>query len=345
MKAHFKKYILDFKRPSGTSRGVLRQKETYFIELTDGKHRGIGECGLFRGLSFDDVPNYEEQLTAVCAALQKGDDVTSLCADFPSIQMGVETALISLKSPTPFQLFDTDFSRGAQPIPINGLVWMGDLEFMRKQVFEKIEAGFDCIKLKIGALDFAKECELLAEIRKHYTKDEVTLRVDANGAFSAAEALEKLHQLAAFDIHSIEQPIAARQHKALAALCADTPLPIALDEELIGVLNAEKKAALLDMINPQYIILKPSLLGGFSASKEWIDLANQRSIGWWVTSALESNIGLNAIAQWTASLNSAMPQGLGTGSLFTNNIDSPLVVSAGVLQYDTNLNWNYTLDF
>lgn len=345
MEAQYKKYILNFKRPSGTSRGVLRQKETYFIKLTDGKRVGIGECGLFKGLSLDDVPHYEQQLNKVCKTLQKGDDISELCVNFPSIQMGVEMAMLSLKASNPFQLFDTTFSRGIQPLSINGLIWMGDMDFMRQQVFEKIESGFECIKLKIGALDFELECKLLAEIRSRYTKEHVTLRVDANGAFLASEALEKLQQLSLLDIHSIEQPIAAGQHNALAELCAHTPLPIALDEELIGVLELSEKAALLDRINPQYIILKPSLLGGFQASEEWIKLAEERKIGWWITSALESNIGLNAIAQWTASLHTAIPQGLGTGSLFTNNIESPLVVSEGFLRYDINQNWNNTLDF
>lgn len=341
MTVRCKKYMLNFKRPSGTSRGVLRQKETYFIEIKEGSRIGVGECGLFRGLSHDDVPEFESQLARVCTALQKNEDITALCAQFPSIQMGVEMALLSFNSPTPFQLFDNEFSRGKKPIPINGLVWMGDLAFMRRQVFDKIKAGFDCIKLKIGALDFEAECQLLAEIRERYSAKAVTLRVDANGAFSAHEAIEKLHLLAAFDIHSIEQPIAPKQHDAFADLCSKTPLPIALDEELIGVLELDAKRKLLEDINPQYIILKPSLLGGFAASEEWIQLATERNIGWWVTSALESNIGLNAIAQWTASLNTKMPQGLGTGSLFTNNIESPLVVSEGVLRYDNSLSWEY----
>jgi len=341
MQVDFKKYTLNFKRPSGTSRGILRQKETYFIEIIDGKRRGVGECGLFRGLSCDDVPGFEAQLAAVCKALEVGEDTSALCANYPSIQMGVEMALLSFNSTTPFQLFDTAFSRGQQPISINGLVWMGDIAFMRQQVFDKINAGFDCIKLKIGALDFTEECQLLIEIRERYSPKEVTLRVDANGAFTADEALDKLKTLSTFDLHSIEQPIAAGQPKALASLCAKTPLPIALDEELIGVLHHDDKSRLLDKIKPQYIILKPSLLGGFTASEEWIRLAEERNIKWWVTSALESNIGLNAIAQWTASLQTSTPQGLGTGSLFTNNIESPLVVTTGVLRYDNSLSWKY----
>ncbi len=341
MQVDFKKYTLDFKRPSGTSRGVLRQKETYFIEIIDGKRCGVGECGLFRGLSYDDVPGFEAQLAAVCKALEVGEDTSALCANYPSIQMGVEMALLSFNSSTPFQLFDTAFSRGQQPISINGLVWMGDIDFMRQQVFDKINAGFDCIKLKIGALDFTEECQLLSEIRERYSAKEITLRVDANGAFNTDEALDKLKTLSTFDLHSIEQPIAAGQPKALASLCAKTPLPIALDEELIGVLHHDDKSRLLDKIKPQYIILKPSLLGGVAASEEWIRLAEERNIQWWVTSALESNIGLNAIAQWTASLQTSTPQGLGTGSLFTNNIESPLVVTAGVLRYDNSLSWKY----
>lgn len=341
MNVRYAKYTLNFKRPSGTSRGVLCQKETYFIEIKEGSRIGVGECGLFRGLSHDDVPEFESQLASVCSALQKKEDVTALCAQFPSIQMGVEMALLSFSSHTPFQLFDNEFSHGKKPISINGLVWMGDLAFMRRQIFDKVNSGFDCIKLKIGALDFEAECQLLAEIRERYSANAVTLRVDANGAFSTHEALDKLHLLAGYDIHSIEQPIAPGQHDAFTDLCAKTPIPIALDEELIGVLELDAKRKLLDDINPQYIILKPSLLGGFAASEEWIQLATERNIGWWVTSALESNIGLNAIAQWTASLKTKMPQGLGTGSLFTNNFESPLVVSAGVLRHDNSLSWEY----
>jgi L-alanine-DL-glutamate epimerase-like enolase superfamily enzyme len=250
-------------------------------------------------------------------------------------------ALLSLKSKTPFALFDTAFTSGIQPIPINGLIWMGSMDFMRQQLTDKIEAGFDCIKLKIGALDFQQECALLEDVRKHYSASQISLRVDANGAFNPKKALEKLQTLAAFDLHSIEQPIAAGHVHQLKELCATTPLPIALDEELIGIHDTAQKANLLDTICPQYIILKPSLLGGFAAAEEWITLAEERNIGWWVTSALESNIGLNAIAQWTSSLKTKLPQGLGTGGLYTNNVESPLVVDAGVLRYDKTKNWVY----
>ena len=341
MKARFKKHVLNFKRPSGTSRGVLRQKESYFIELRKGTKVGIGECGLLRGLSIDDVPEYKNQLTTVCAALMQGKGTTALCEDFPSIQMGVEMALKSLDAETPFSLYPSSFSKGKEALSINGLVWMGSLDFMREQVFEKIAAGFDCIKLKVGALDFDKECTLLADIRARYSADELTIRVDANGAFSPTEVQSKLQTLAGFDLHSIEQPIAAGQQNEHAKLCTNTPIPIALDEELIGIKSTKAKAQLLDTIKPQFIILKPSLLGGFAASESWIRLAEERNIGWWVTSALESNVGLNAIAQWCATLNTTTPQGLGTGGLFTNNINSPLVVEKGVLRYDNALTWEY----
>ena len=336
----YNKYILNFKQASGTSRGVLRKKETFFIEISDGVKYGIGECGLLRGLSFDDVPDFEDQLKRVCRALEDGADVTSLCADYPAIRMGVEMALKSFDADEPFHLYDTPFSKGTQSISINGLVWMGSIDFMRRQVFDKIDEGYNCIKLKIGALDFNLECQLLEEIRARYSSSVVTLRVDANGAFKPEEALEKLERLSKYELHSIEQPIAAGQFKFLKKLCAQTPIPIALDEELIGVLNKADKAAMLDEIQPQYIILKPSLLGGFTAAEEWITLAKARNIGWWITSALESNIGLNAIAQWTTTLNTSMPQGLGTGGLFTNNIESPLVVGMGILQYNNKLSWD-----
>jgi o-succinylbenzoate synthase len=339
MKVSFRKYVLKFKKPSGTSRGVLIEKETFFILIENGNKFGIGECGLFRGLSFDDVPNFEKQLARVCEALSKGEETKSLTHYFPSIRMGVEVALKSFNSNNPYSLFNSNFSYSEKPIEINGLVWMGDIDFMRNQVFKKIEDGFSCVKLKIGALDFKLECELLSEIRKNYSNKQVVLRLDANGAFSADEALKKLEKLSNYDIHSIEQPIATGQYNVMKTLCASTPIPIALDEDLIGIVNKYDKEQLVKEINPQYIIIKPSLLGGFNASEEWINIANKNQIGWWVTSALESNIGLNAIAQWTSTLRVSIPQGLGTGGLFTNNIDSPLVVDNGKMIYDQSKIW------
>lgn len=340
MKAHYKRYLLKFKRPGGTSRGVLTEKETWFLYLTDGNKTGIGECGLFRGLSFDDRPDFEDHLKALCDRINDNERVTvDSLRFFPAIQMGYEMALLSLRSEYPYEFYSSDFVRGKDKIPINGLVWMGDLSFMKAQIDEKIDQGFDCIKLKIGALDFKKELSLLRGIRESFDSDQMILRVDANGAFSPLEALSKLKALSELEIHSIEQPIAARQPKALQKLCAMTPLPIALDEELIGVIEKEDRRALLDEIMPQYLILKPTLLGGFQSCEQWIELAEQRSIGWWVTSALESNIGLNAIAQWTFSLGVKNHQGLGTGGLFTNNFESHLEVRKGYLNFNIDHQW------
>ena len=342
--ASYKKYILNFKNPSGTSRGILKTKETWFIILQQNDKIGIGETGLFRGLSCDDVPNYEEKLHWVCENIHLGLDVLlQELIKFPSIQFGLEQAFLSLKSQTTFELFPTKFTQGKEAININGLIWMGDKDFMKSQIKEKLATGFSCIKMKIGAIDFETELSLLKFIRKEFSANEIVLRVDANGAFSPKEALQKLEQLSKFDIHSIEQPIKQGQMEAMADLCSKTPVPIALDEELIGVFSSEERQQLLATIKPQYIILKPSLLGGFANSLEWITLAEQNNCGWWITSALESNVGLNAIAQFTYHLKNPMPQGLGTGSLFTNNFESPLEINNGKLQYNNTKNWNFTL--
>ncbi len=344
MKASYQKYILNFKRPSGTSRGVLTQKETWIIILEKDDKRGIGECGILRGLSIDDQPNYENILKWTCLNIHLGLDVLlDELVEFPSIQFGLEMAFKSLGSDDAFTLFSSAFTRGEDAILINGLVWMGDKAFMSQQISDKIQQGFKCIKLKIGAIDFETEIDLLKSIRKEFSVNEIELRVDANGAFSPKDALEKLKRLSEFNLHSIEQPIKQGQFEAMAKLCENAPLPIALDEELIGVFSVTKKQELLQTINPQYIILKPSLIGGFKGSNEWIELAKKQNIGWWITSALESNIGLNAIAQWTYSLHTSMYQGLGTGSLFTNNFDSPLQVKNGTLQINKNKHWNVNL--
>ena len=341
MKASFLKYTLDFKRPGGTSRGVLTQKDTYFIVLEDQDRMGIGEAGLFRGLSWDDVPDYEIQLDRACRALESGKPEPWIAfGAYPSIVFAMEQALRSLKASNPFILFkEAPFTKG-EPLPINGLIWMGNLSFMKQQVTAKLEEGFTCLKLKIGALDFQDELGMLKEIRREFSVGDLEIRVDANGAFPVEQALERLKRLSELQLHSIEQPIGAGQRDQMAELCDRTPLPIALDEELIGCLKTESKLELLRGIRPQYIILKPSLVGGYSGSEEWIRFAEKHNIGWWVTSALESNIGLNAIAQWTSSLGTDMPQGLGTGSLFTNNFDSPLQVRKGSLQYNTGMSWD-----
>jgi o-succinylbenzoate synthase len=341
LKATYKKYILNFKRPSGTSRGVLTQKETWFIVLEQDGKTGIGECGLLRTLSIDDRPDYEAKLNWVCENIYLGESkLWESLLEFPSIQFGVEMAFQSLKSKNPFVLFPSAFTSGTKSIPINGLVWMGEESFMKAQIEEKIAQGFDCIKLKIGAIDFEKELGLLRFIRQHFDEKTIEIRVDANGAFNSNNALYKLSQLSEYKLHSIEQPIQKNNTDKMAELCKSTPLAIALDEELIGVFSLEKKRALLEKINPQYVILKPSLIGGFRGTKEWIDLSNELQISWWVTSALESNIGLNAIAQWTFLQDNIMPQGLGTGGLYTNNFDCPLEVVNGKLLYNTELKWD-----
>ncbi len=344
MKANYHKYILDFKRPSGTSRGVMTTKETWFILLESDSKKGIGECGILRGLSIDDRPDYEDKLKWSCENINLGLEVlVGELIEFPSIQFGLETAFKSLYSLDQFQIFPSAFTKGFDGIPINGLVWMGSADFMRTQIKDKIEAGFDCIKLKIGAIDFQMEIEILKSIRKEFSVSDIELRVDANGAFSPEDALEKLKRLSAYELHSIEQPIKPKQFETMAKLCEMTPLPIALDEELIGVFAYEEKRKLLQTIKPQYIILKPSLVGGFSGSQQWIDLVEDLNIKWWITSALESNIGLNAIAQWTYMLKNTMPQGLGTGSLFTNNFPSPLAVKSGTLHYNLKQPWKINL--
>ena len=341
MKASYKEYTLNFKRPSGTSRGVLTTKETWFLILEEENNFGIGECGILRTLSIDDRPDYEEKLKWTCQNIHlPKDELLAELVEFPSIQFGVEMALLSLQSQDPFQLFPSAFTNGEKGIPINGLIWMGEEAFMHEQIQQKLEQGFSCIKLKIGAIDFDKEIALLQSIRKKYSASEIELRVDANGAFKPHEALQKLQRLSELDLHSIEQPIKQGQFSEMAKLCAKTPLPIALDEELIGVFSVTKKEELLQTIQPQYIILKPSLIGGFKGTQEWIDLAEKQNIGWWITSALESNIGLNAISQFTFMQNSNMPQGLGTGSLYTNNIESPLVVKGEYITYAPEKTWD-----
>jgi len=341
MKATYFKHQLQFKRPSGTSRGVLTYKETWFIQLENTTRIGIGECGMFKGLSIDDRQDFEAKLAWTCEHINLGLDVLlAELIEFPSIQFGLEMAFLSVSRQNKFELFPSDFTKGKDSIPINGLIWMGDPVFMKQQIKDKLTSGFSCIKLKIGAIDFDKELELMRSIRQEFDADTIEIRVDANGAFKPNEALEKLKRLSDYNLHSIEQPIRQGQVGDMAQLCSETPLPIALDEELIGVFSVTEKQFLLQTIKPQYIILKPTLVGGFKGSQEWIALAESNQIGWWVTSALESNIGLNAIAQWTYTLESQLPQGLGTGGLFTNNIQSPLVVDSGQLVYDLKTKWN-----
>lgn len=339
IKCSVKPYTLHFKKPSGTSRGVLTDLTGYFLVLTDERGRkGIGECRPLQGLSIDFVPELELLLTGVAKALETNMTLPLSETKFPAVVFALETALLDLINGGQRVLFPSTFSKGDASIPINGLVWMGTPREMREQMEEKIAAGFSCIKLKIGAIDFEEELSLLRDLRAAAPR--VEIRVDANGAFSPQEAMKKLEQLAALNLHSIEQPIQPRQHSVMRALCKDSSVPVALDEDLIGVSTYNERARLLDKLSPKYIILKPALVGGFASSEEWIRLSDEREIGWWVTSALESNIGLNAIAQWAYTLGVKMPQGLGTGGLYTNNFSSPLFIERGELRIDAEAEWN-----
>lgn len=334
MHLSFRKHTLRFKQPAGTSRGVYHER-TVWLVYVDGV--GIGECAPLHDLSCDALPpaDYEKVLAEACRRTAEADGRIpyELLRPYPSILFGIETALLSYAaacSGNPYRLFDSAFSRGESGIVINGLVWMGTFEEMMERMEEKLALGFRCIKIKIGAIDWEREIGLIRALRERYPRDVVELRVDANGGFSPQQAPERLAELARYAIHSIEQPIRQGQWSEMAALCATTPIPIALDEELIGINDPLQKAALLDTIRPQYIILKPSLHGGLSGCEEWIHLAQERGISYWITSALESNVGLNAIAQWEQSLAAtapahiaAMPQGLGTGQLFVENITPP----------------------
>ena len=346
-KARYIRHDLHFRFDARTSRGALSSKPSWFLLLEDphdDSNAGIGECSLIPGLS----PEREAEAGAALERLVKGinamgfDLLNPVLADFqhPAVKMAWETARLDYQHGGRRLLFDTPFVRGEEGIPINGLIWMADRNTMWSRVEEKMKAGFRVIKLKIGALDFDEELRLLKDIRKTYgDATKLEIRVDANGAFAPEKALEKLQRLSECDLHSIEQPIAAGQWEAMQRLCARTPIPIALDEELIGLNHWEQKKQLLETIRPQFIILKPSLIGGLQESSEWADLAEGLDIGWWATSALESNIGLNAIAQWTAHRKVEKPQGLGTGQLFHDNFESPLVIRDQRLWHDPIRPW------
>ena len=334
MIASYKKQELQFKHPAGTSRGIYNSRTVWYLFLHENGKTGIGECAPLPGLSPESPEKIELVLKEICTAPEKFIRQTDLLKTFSSVRFGLETARLDLQNGGQQKLFASSFTSGEQGIPINGLVWMGNAAYMQKQIREKLDSGYRCIKLKIGAIDFEKELELLRGIRDEFCADAIVLRIDANGAFKTEEVLEKLNRLADLDIHSIEQPIAAGNRDKMAQLCDETPIPVALDEELTGISEREEKERLLDRIRPQYLVLKPSLHGGLSGCEEWIELAQQRSIGWWITSYLESNIGLNAIAQWTSTHQVTMHQGLGTGLLFTNNIESPLEIRGEELWFD-----------
>lgn len=355
MKASWCKYRLDFKFTAITSREKMRHKDTYFIRVShngttsSGIHNeaernygesrifGLGEAGLFRGLSCDDRPEYEKKLSEVCGDIDRYTDSPELLADYPSIRFAVETATRDLSSGGKRIIFPSPWTEGKSSITINGLVWMGDAGEMRRRIKTKLDDECKCVKIKIGGINFDDELKLLEEIR--LLAPDIELRLDANGAFSPTDAIDRLRLLSQFRIHSIEQPIRARQWDEMKRICNESPIPIALDEELIGLNRIEEKRQMLTSIKPQFIILKPTLCGGFGGSEEWIRLTKECGTGWWVTSALESNIGLNAIAQWTATLGSDMPQGLGTGLLYHNNIASPLTLLGDKLTYNAAMQW------
>jgi O-succinylbenzoate synthase len=344
-KASFQKQTFLFKQPSGTSRGVLTEKHAWFISLfklnntypvncySEPDEESLGECSVIPGLSpdFEDFVSYETKLKEICDNINYYIENLSELEPYPSILFGLETALLGMKSQNEKLLFDTPFTQGEAGISINGLIWMGSKEFMLQQIEDKLQAGFSCLKLKIGAIDFETELDVLASIRKRYTASDIELRVDANGAFSTSDVLDKLERLSKFQLHSIEQPIKAGQWNEMAKICQVTPLPIALDEELIGVVGSAQKSALLETIKPQYIILKPSLHGGILGTSEWIELAMKNNIPWWMTSALESNVGLNCVAQFASTFDNSLPQGLGTGGLYENNSATNLYIRNGYL--------------
>ncbi len=347
LKARISKHSLQFKRPGGTSRGVLTQKDSWFLTVWDESRpgiKGIGECSIIRGLSPDPWQEFDslfEKLTADINNHYRWMEEGLQYA--PAVRFALETALKDLENGGRRLLFPSDFTAGKTSIPINGLIWMGDPGFMQRQITQKIENGFRCIKLKIGALDFESEMKMLCDIRKQFPAGELELRVDANGGFGPEDAPAKLNRLAELEVHSIEQPIRPGQWEAMAGLCAASPVPVALDEELIGINSRSELQSLLETVRPQYLILKPSLLGGWARSEMFIREAEKTKTGWWVTSALESNIGLNAIAQWTATLGNPLPQGLGTGQLFANNIPSPLQLRRDRLFYDPQSRWDLSL--
>jgi o-succinylbenzoate synthase len=341
-----KKHVLTFKVPAGTSRGILYEKPSWFILLTDVDHPemvGLGECGLLPGLSVDDKPGYENVLNNLNAWVEhkeKKDILENNLVAWPSIRFGLEMAFADLNEGGERILFPGDFTRGKQAIPINGLIWMTDQAQMLKQIENKLSEGWHCLKLKVGAIDFEDELFLLKFIREAFSPGELEIRLDANGAFDPENALDQLQKLCEFSIHSIEQPVKPGLWDQMAGLCKCSPIDIALDEELIGLNDPAHREKMLSDIQPKYIILKPSLTGGFASAASWIRIAQKHGIGYWVTSALESNIGLNAIAQWTSTLQNPLPQGLGTGQLYINNFDSPLVVNPGLLRYDPNKIWD-----
>lgn len=355
---------LHFKKPARTSRGSYSEHRMIVVRLTDGSRYGEGECAPLPDLSCD--RGAYDDLAAVEALVRKalvgcGDEAGGLgniadsdrqieaelaarlplvLRDYPALLFAMESAVAGMcRSPW---LYDTPFARSEVGIPINGLVWMASYDEMLRQVEEKLKAGYRCIKLKIGAIDWEDEIKLIRLIRSRFSRDELQLRVDANGAFDEGNVIARLEELSKYGLHSIEQPVRAGQWELMARLCAETPLPIALDEELIGVNDPSLKREMLDTVKPQYIVVKPTLHGGMSGTVEWIGEARSRGIGSWITSALESNIGLKNVALLAAAIYDIRPenvsdvlaQGLGTGLLFTDNIDTGVHIEKGLIKLE-----------
>ncbi|HCP41021.1 MAG TPA: o-succinylbenzoate synthase [Cryomorphaceae bacterium] len=342
MDAKYCSHILKLKIPGGTSRGILTEKESFFIAIHNDGNIGLGEVGVLRGLSYDDVPELESQIAWTCKNIHLGlEELYAANVQFPSIQFAVEQAFSHLSNG--FEHFSSSFTSGHSSQLINGLIWMGDFAFMRDQVSKRLSEGFTTLKMKVGAIDWHQEQSILTALRKEFTPDKLELRVDANGAFELEEAIEVSKFLVDHQVHSIEQPLPAGRDKELALAAERMHIPIALDESLIGVIDPKAKVYLLDTVKPQYIILKPSFIGGWRGADEWISIAESKGIGWWATSALESNVGLNAIAQWAFTKGNSIPQGLGTGSLFTNNIPGPYEVSGGTLKIARKVNEDWDL--
>lgn len=342
IRATYTAHPLVFVRPAGTSRGILQQKPCWFIKLTSEEGiTGMGEVSFIPNLSVEEEDEMEIQLHHICKLISRGEmDPLQFLPSMPGVQFALESAVRDLETGGKRILHPSEFTEGQVGIPTNGLIWMGAKPFMISQVREKMQLGFHVLKLKVGALDKTEELEIVKWIRSEFGAGDLEIRLDANGAWSPAQAPKRMEQFARFGIHSIEQPIAAGQIEALARICQDPAIPVALDEELIGITDPAARSQLLEKIRPAYIILKPGLLGGFTATADWIELARKQGIGWWITSALESNIGLNAVAQWTFQQGVSIPQGLGTGALYTNNIPSPLQMSGEYLWYRSKFDWN-----
>lgn len=328
-----------FNRAAGTSRGVITEKKVWFLTVSDGNFTGIGECAPLPGLS-PDFATAESMLRELAETINDYPDWLMNLDEYPSVKFALETALLDLDNYGNKILFPSRFTEGKEAILINGLIWMGDPEFMVREINQKLEEGFRVLKMKVGAVDFSEECYILEQIRNTYGPEEIEIRVDANGAFKPHEVLRKLEQLSTYDIHSIEQPIKPGKWDELSDICRDSPIPIALDEELIGITNTDDMRDMLETILPAYVVLKPTLCGGLQGAEDWIATAEDSGIGWWATSALESNVGLNAIAQWVYTKQNPVPQGLGTGKLFQRNFGSPLYLENDLMKFDPGAKWD-----